>query len=691
MYAGVLGKVIGVYMGQPFEGCTKAELQLRFGRINRYVHEDFGAPLVVSDDDISGTLTFVRALEDTGLFEKTPVERFGDNWLNYLVENRSILWWGGMGVFAEHTAYLRLKQGLKAPASGSIGVNGATIPEQIGAQIFIDAFGLIAPGRPEVAVELARKSASVSHDGEALYGALVVAAMVSAAFEEKDMERLLDIGVGFVPKDSLVAQVHRAVRAWRKSDNNWEKTYERIKEKYGYEQFLGACHLVPNHALMVMAWSYAPDNFHLCQEIINTAGWDTDCNAANVGSVMGVKLGLSGINADYDFQSPTADRIILPTAEGTRHVTDCLNEALHIARIGRKIMGKEPFVWPKKGALHYFTMPGALHGYMAEETLFESRGTVRLSNADGAALRVELSGLSDCRVGRISTPVMYWNSKLRGGYPIMGAPRICSGQNVSVTGTCSKADNGVAMRLFLRYIANETKEATGMVYSKEISLAGGKPFSLTLAAPTVDGIAFTDFGMEFTGKNRSRADVLVDAVHLSGTPDFTMQSPFFTDANKNPVGWINDMDGFSGQCFHHRTDVRFYYKNQGRGHLATGTTEWKDYAFECDCTVMMSQFAGIFVRYQGLKRYVALVKTPEAIKLVRVCYEEKVLAETPAVWNRPEDLHMLKLVCKGDTITAFCDGKKLCEANVPELTCGGAGMLVENGVVGIRQVRVMPV
>ena len=63
VYAGVLGKIIGVYMGRPFEGWPKAKIEERFGRIDRYVHEDLGKPLVVADDDISGTFTFVRALE----------------------------------------------------------------------------------------------------------------------------------------------------------------------------------------------------------------------------------------------------------------------------------------------------------------------------------------------------------------------------------------------------------------------------------------------------------------------------------------------------------------------------------------------------------------------------------------------------------------------------------------------------
>ena len=97
VFAGVLGKVIGVYAGRPFEGWWKERLEAKWGFIDHYVHKDQNVPLVVSDDDISGTLTFVRALEDSGLYKDTPDEFFGDTWLNYLLEGKTILWWGGMG------------------------------------------------------------------------------------------------------------------------------------------------------------------------------------------------------------------------------------------------------------------------------------------------------------------------------------------------------------------------------------------------------------------------------------------------------------------------------------------------------------------------------------------------------------------------------------------------------------------
>ncbi len=66
VYAGVLGKIIGVYLGRPFENWTHQRILSELGEIWNYQHERFGVPLVVADDDISGTFTFLRALPDHG-------------------------------------------------------------------------------------------------------------------------------------------------------------------------------------------------------------------------------------------------------------------------------------------------------------------------------------------------------------------------------------------------------------------------------------------------------------------------------------------------------------------------------------------------------------------------------------------------------------------------------------------------
>ena len=78
-------------------------------------------------------------------------------------------------------------------------LNGKVVAEQIGSQIFIDGWAMVAPGDPGLAADLARRAASVSHDGEAIYGAQVVAAMEAQAFVECDLNKLMDTGCRLHP------------------------------------------------------------------------------------------------------------------------------------------------------------------------------------------------------------------------------------------------------------------------------------------------------------------------------------------------------------------------------------------------------------------------------------------------------------------------------------------------------------
>ncbi len=245
VYAGVLGKIVGVYLGRPFEGWSRERIAAELGEIRGYVHERRGFPLVAVDDDIAGTFGFFRAMEDFGFPADLTPAQIGETWRNLLIEGRTILWWGGLGVSTEHTAFLNLDAGVSAPESGSIARNGRTVAEQIGAQIFIDAWGMLHPGDPEAAAEWARRAGSVSHDGEAIHGAQVVAAMVAAAFVERDPARLVEMGASVVPEGSTIARMIRELRGWRAEGLDWGAAYDRLKPLYGYERYGGGCHMVP--------------------------------------------------------------------------------------------------------------------------------------------------------------------------------------------------------------------------------------------------------------------------------------------------------------------------------------------------------------------------------------------------------------------------------------------------------------
>ena len=66
------------------------------------------------------------------------------------------------------------------------------------------------------------------------------------------------------------------------------KQEKKIVEKYGYDKYLGNCHIVPNHALIIMSLLFGENNFQKSLMIANTAGCDTDCNSGNVVCILGI-------------------------------------------------------------------------------------------------------------------------------------------------------------------------------------------------------------------------------------------------------------------------------------------------------------------------------------------------------------------------------------------------------------------
>ncbi len=514
VYAGVLGKIIGVYLGRPFEGWSNKKIEDELGEINYYVHEKRGTRLIVTDDDISGTFTFLRALPDHGNTLALTPAQIGWTWRNYLIENRTVLWWGGMGMSTEHTAFLRLKAGIDAPHSGSIAVNGQVVAEQIGAQIFIDGWAMVSLGDPERAADLAKRAASVSHDGEAVYGAQVVAAMEALAFVEPDLNKLLDDAARRIPANSVIYALINDLRDWRASEPDWRKAFRKIEDKYGYDKFGGNCHMVPNHAVILLGLLYGDDDFQKSLMIANTAGWDTDCNSGNVGCLMGIKNGLAGIDAGPDWRGPVADRMYLPTADGGRAITDAVRETYEIVNIARALAGQEPAA-PKNGARFHFSLPGSVQGFRCEDSI-ESRGAVRVENTT-RALALHYNSIAPGRAGRVATATFIPADAVKmGGYSLVSSPTLYAGQTLRAHILAGEDNERAAQaNLFVRvYGKNDEPEIRrGPVQD----IAPGEAATLEWQVPDTDGRPIFEVGVEIGGASGS-GTLYLDYLTWDGVP-----------------------------------------------------------------------------------------------------------------------------------------------------------------------------
>jgi ADP-ribosylglycohydrolase len=702
VYAGVLGKLIGVYLGRPFEGWTYERIMQELGPINYYVNERRDVALrshhlVVTDDDVSGTFAFPRVLEDNGFPKRLTSEQIGHAWLNYIVEERAILWWGGIGNSTEHTAYLRLKAGIPAPQSGSIALNGKTVAEQIGAQIFIDGWAMVSPGNPEQAAYLAEQAGRVSHDGESVHAAKLLAAMEAQAFVERDVQKLLDVGLSFVPKDALIRRVVEDVRDWHAGDNgrDWERTRALIAGRYGYDKFAGNCHVVPNHALIILATLYGENSFQDAMRIANTAGWDTDCNAGNVGCLFGIRTGPAGIDAGPDFRTPVADRMYISTADGGSAISDAVIEAQSLIRAGHALAGRPVPAAAKNGARFNFEFPGSLQGFRAQAgspaRLHEAslRNVAGHSRAGSRSLAIDLRRLAPGRVARVASPTFFDKEVFTmPTYQLIACPTLYPGQTVECRLESDRGSGKVTVRPFASVY--DARDELGQIHGEPRELAAGSEVLLSWRIPETGGYPIFEIGVEIATDDPLGADgtIYLDYLTWSGAPDAVLARPDDNLSTMWKHAWVNNASQFQT-----RWEGLRVTNGEGIGFIAQGSRDWKDYRVASEVTPLLADAWGLAARIQGRERYYALIFDRAGrgrVKLVKRLHDETILASERFDWelDRP---YQLALQLRGNEIEAYIGDRKIFAVRDTDglpLTGGAVGLIVDTGSLATQSVRI---
>ncbi len=694
VYAGVLGKIIGVYLGRPVENWSGESIIARFGFVDRYINHEVNAPLVVTDDDIAGTFTFLRALEDYGDTPDITPRQIGQTWLNYIIENRTILWWGGLFHSSEHTAYLNLKNGIPAPRSGSLAQNGPVIANQIGAQIYIDSWAMLHPGDPEKAADFATRNASVSHDDEAINAARVIAAMEAQAFVEMDIERLVAAGLEQVPSTSLIYRLVNDLREWRARDCDWRKTRARIINQYGYKKYVGGCHVVPNHALVHLGLLYGGGDFRRSLGICVSAGWDTDCNAGNLGCLLALRGGLPALDrGEVDWRGPVADRLFIPAADGGRCISDAAREALAVANSARQMRGLPPLL-PKAGARFHFDLPGAVQG-------FRSRNPhhTRVENVPGHS-RQGARSLALTQVGpapaRAATAVFILPEDLgMPGYTLYASPTLYPGQTIQA-GLWAAEENGAPLtaRLCLGYYDADDRPAR--LLGEALALAPGEYQTLRWQVPELDGVLY-EVEVEFTCPVQP-AILYLDWLGWLGTPRVTLTRPAGSSLpHPGPLifrrAWVDGVDHWEPRF---QQSFRII-QDRGRGLILTGAREWTDYQVSARITSAKFHAGGVAARVQGMARFYTFELVDGGrVRLLKALDGEQTLAEQDFPWEpwRPYELRLaVENTPGGVRLRGWVDGRLLLEAMDQEqpLTGGGVALTVERGHLAAPAVRVEPV
>ena len=254
-----------------------------------------------SDDDIRYTVLGLALLEQKGRnFDTWDV---GKHWHNHLTY--------GQVCTAETQAYLNFSQ-VTSHSEGWSNFKPADWQEKIewvrtyrnpyrewiGAQIRVDGLAYGAAGNPELAAEFGWRDASLSHVKNGMYGEMFVAAMLAAAFVENDIDRIIQIGLSEIPGRSRLAEAIQQAVTIAHSANSQVELVDRIWEAFKHYH---PVHTINNAALVAASLVYAKDDFEKAITTAVLGGWDTDCNGATVGSIMGAKLGAAALPKSWIF------------------------------------------------------------------------------------------------------------------------------------------------------------------------------------------------------------------------------------------------------------------------------------------------------------------------------------------------------------------------------------------------------
>ncbi|MBQ8309781.1 MAG: ADP-ribosylglycohydrolase family protein [Clostridia bacterium] len=307
------GRICGCLLGKPLEGIRSGELDLFLkGSGNYPLHRYLQASDITQDvidkykfpfsgrvgccadriecapvdDDTNYTVLYQRIVDRCGKdFASLDVARA---WLQYQPKNAYCT--------AERVAFCNFVKGYMPPDSAAY---QNPYREWIGAQIRADYFGYINPGNPEMAAEMAWRDASVSHVKNGIYGEMFAAAMIAAAAVCDDTVEIIRCGLAQIPATSrLYEAIERLLARYRDGVTETE-CFRDIQNRWDDYNQHHWCHTISNAEIVVAALLYGKNGFAESICIAVQAGFDTDCNGATVGSIMGMKNGVASIGADW--------------------------------------------------------------------------------------------------------------------------------------------------------------------------------------------------------------------------------------------------------------------------------------------------------------------------------------------------------------------------------------------------------
>ena len=322
IYGAWLGRCCGCLLGKPVECWPRSKIEAFLNDTGQYplsyyfssdicdeIKEKYGiqslnfqyhgyinnTAYMPEDDDTNYTILALKLVKERGV--DFTMDDVGEHWLSSMAILHLCT--------AERVAYANLCGALYPPETATF---HNPYREWIGAQIRGDLYGYVAPFHPEKAAAMAFTDAAISHVRNGIYGEMFVAAMLSAAFGLSDIESIIRCGLAQIPENCRLAQKIRLVMDWAREGISAREAIDRVHRLYDEATNHHWCHTISNAMIVCIALLFGGQDFERTICIAVEAGFDTDCNGATAGSVLGLLKGAAALPLKWT--EPLHDRVI---------------------------------------------------------------------------------------------------------------------------------------------------------------------------------------------------------------------------------------------------------------------------------------------------------------------------------------------------------------------------------------------
>ena len=280
--------------GQPWGSDDDTDIEY----IYSFLHDQHRVSKLSAEQIRNGWLKHIYSETDAPLFQKFPDSK---------PQKENFLW------VSNERARILMEQGMSPPETSDPANNSNSL--MIDAQLTTELFGLLAPARADIAVDIAllpiRTTATLDAQWiSQFYVAMhALASRVDSSISlKRQTQWLAEQAKGQLPTDSSAAKIYEFVKNQYLNNpdkDDWESTRDAVYQRYQLSAMDGYTYHQPfdagiNFAASLVSLFYGEGDIKRTVQIGTLAGWDSDNPTATWGGLLGFMLGKQGVETAFN-------------------------------------------------------------------------------------------------------------------------------------------------------------------------------------------------------------------------------------------------------------------------------------------------------------------------------------------------------------------------------------------------------